>query len=380
MAEEQKPAVLEVYPIGKIKRILMFLADYFLSFILGLFIFSFAVFPLGKLTSNYDKIAKDKANSLEQQLNLLYAEGLLFYEGEEKGTFSANLITSADKFIAYQVNPNLTSDNVFYTYYVGMKEDKDSLTEAMKCLDPLTSATEGKYFTYQEKDLNGLPKMQKALVEEFKPVTDPKDSLGEAAQKDYDSFVSGYFTALYQEMIATINASSYSDSSAKDAALSSYPTLTQNIKAGERSLNLTIEISASLAYLISNLLYFLLWPIIVKRGRTPSMMVMKIERLESERLIPLSIGEVVIQFVFSLLFCLSYLLFLPAGYIQFTSLFGLADLFIVSLLSLLLGLISLGFLLFGSFNKTLVDFLSKTSLLGEESYDDICKARGKEID
>lgn len=380
MAAENQKQVLEIYPIGKIKRILLFLADYFLSFILGLFLFSFAVFPLGKIAGNYEQLAQTKANDLEKQLNLLYDQGLLFYEGEEKGSFSANLITSTDKFIAYQLDPSIKADNVFYTYYVGMKNEASLLIQEMKSLDPLTSENAGTYFSYDQLDINGLPKMQAAILEEFKPVTDPKDTLGEGAQKDYDSFVSGYFTALYQKMIKRVNGASYDDQNGKDFSLASYPVLTGEIAKAEQSMNLTIEISAGLAYLVTSLLYFLLWPLIAKRGRTPSMMVMKIERMESERLIPLSKGEIAIQFAFSLLFNLSYLLFLPAGYIQFTALFGLADLFIVSLLSLLLGLISLGFLLFGSFNKTLVDFLSKTSLIPEESYDDICKTRGRIID
>ena len=53
MEDNQEKKVINLDPLKKGKRILLFLADYFIDFILGFLLFVVMVYPLGKVMTGF---------------------------------------------------------------------------------------------------------------------------------------------------------------------------------------------------------------------------------------------------------------------------------------------------------------------------------------
>ena len=58
--KKEEPVELEIHPLSKWKRILLFLADYFIGFICAFILVNVAVMPLASLiTNSYDLVKKE---------------------------------------------------------------------------------------------------------------------------------------------------------------------------------------------------------------------------------------------------------------------------------------------------------------------------------
>ncbi|MBR1846124.1 MAG: hypothetical protein IJ787_00170, partial [Bacilli bacterium] len=78
-AEQQERKVIDVFPLPKGKRMLVFLADFFISFILGLALFHLVAYPLSRLFTNADAQAEQLISSQKHRDETLYGNKLLFY-------------------------------------------------------------------------------------------------------------------------------------------------------------------------------------------------------------------------------------------------------------------------------------------------------------
>ena len=71
MEENQEKKVINLVPLKKGKRILLFLADYFINFILGFLLFVVACYPLGKLMTGYTAKTNDYDTNLVNRGEIL---------------------------------------------------------------------------------------------------------------------------------------------------------------------------------------------------------------------------------------------------------------------------------------------------------------------
>ena len=76
--ETKEPKVLELRPLTKGKRSLVFLADFFLVFIFSLLIFHIGIYPLGRVIVDYPGQLESLHKAQERRDGILYGYELLF--------------------------------------------------------------------------------------------------------------------------------------------------------------------------------------------------------------------------------------------------------------------------------------------------------------
>ena len=74
--------------------------------------------------------------------------------------------------------------------------------------------------------------------------------------------------------------------------------------------------------------------------------------------------------------CSGALLFIPWGVVSFNELFSLPMLLLLSLVGMGLDIISLAFFFFDPFGRTLMDRLTFSFMVNQETLGDICRAKG----
>ena len=101
MEEKKKKKVIELKPISKWKRILVFLGDYFIAFILSFILFNLAVFPIGKLIMRTQE-KNEETIVLEEKANeLLTNNGILFKEKGPSQSFEQRVNFTFKVFLSY---------------------------------------------------------------------------------------------------------------------------------------------------------------------------------------------------------------------------------------------------------------------------------------
>ena len=82
MEEEKEQKTVNVSPISKGKRVLAFLADFFLLFIVTFVIFNVMVMPLGNLMTNSSKRQQRSDNAAIAQFIILYNQKVMLHEND----------------------------------------------------------------------------------------------------------------------------------------------------------------------------------------------------------------------------------------------------------------------------------------------------------
>ena len=363
----QNPEV-EIFPLGKWKRILAFLADFFLTFIIAITLFHLGTFQLGKLFVNFDGRINESVLAQKQRDSVLYGHGLLLYPSPDKREatdFTSNLDYTFHYYLYEYVKIDETipeyedkAGEVLHHYYVDIRQDESAYKAMYSSLDTVG------FF-----DLSTMT-LKAAYREEFKHALIKGDELSEQGQKDYDEFLSKIFLKGYNRMIDDIlqkdlvyEGVSYKE---KQQIVSETVNLERNL----------ILIAALVAYLLSVSITCLVIPLIGKSRRTLAMLFMRNERIDSTKLVVIRKRRVLICFVYAIAANMAGLFFIPLGVYDFTSLFALPVLLPVSLISLAFILGSFIYLLFEPYNRTLSDRLTNTVMVSEATLDEIYRAKG----
>lgn len=364
MTEEVKKTV-DVYPVKKIRRALCYLGDFFISFILTLFIFNFAVFPLTRLTSGYEVKENQSKTEENKQLEILYGNKILFYEGTDKYDFDSNIETTANLFLAYHITYADLLDNVICTYYTNIRDEN--------IISVYSSNDTYGFFSIDVLDSNGIPVLKDVYKKEFAPVLDSSDEMGSQGKKDYEEFISSFFLKDYNDIITDIKSNDLTYEGM------SYVSLKESIDANTIFLDKMIVAASYISFAISVLLLYLAFPLFSQNGRTVTMKIMKLEKVTQSNLSILSKPQRLFQLVYYAIAALPQMLFVPYPTLTFTYLFSIGPLLIVSLITLLYVLISMIFLMFSGFSRTLSDFLSGTAYLDSDSLTKIYNAKGYSV-
>lgn len=175
---EKEEKTFDILPVKKGRRMLIYLADFFVVLIISMILFNIAVYPLAKLATGSQKKEDEAINYTRQRMDILYNNGLLFYEENEKYYYDGNLETTAKKSLGYYLGIEGNTD-VITTYFVdfrGQKTTKEVKEE------------------YVENDKSyGFLNMMKLMkiidkgryIEEFNAYFDEKDSLTSQAEADF---------------------------------------------------------------------------------------------------------------------------------------------------------------------------------------------------
>jgi hypothetical protein len=363
MSEEKQEDAVEIYPLKKTWRIGVFLADYFIAFFLALFLYQVCLYPLAGLIISSQSLSEELVNVQNERDSVLYGNHLLFAKKSQDITsFSDNLESTGDSYLSYFVtNSNDSSLEIFHTYFVTLRKDEKSYQNFYESND-----TSEDFFIWSETK----PVLQAKYVSEFAPHFDPNDALSSQGEKDLATFMASFYLKGYSTMLSDIltNDLTYNGIS--------YLSKQNRVRAIEKTQEMTVVVTALISYALTCSLLFLLFPCLNKNRKTIGMMALRIERVNASRLVLLRKRDVLYRFIFEFASCLSGVFFLPMIQMGFNELFALPMLFPLSMVSMGYCLVSLGFVLFGSFNRSLGDLLSGSVMVDEASLDEIYRSKG----
>lgn len=343
---------------------LAFLADAALLFLCSFAFFHLAYYPIISTATSLSSSQEEYVEAMNKRDNVLYGSNLLFYDESSSDktatSFSTNLSYTCDCYIKLLCGKGESKYDAFNNYYSLIKGDQSKYLSFMKQRDSSTS-----FF-----DFSSTPKLADAYIEEFLPFFEEGNSPTKKGQDDYSSFQKDFFLPSYSVMLEDIKTNDLVYEGI------SYKAEQSVVEGFKNKVNVVVCSSAGGAYLTSLLLLNIVVPLISKTRKTLGLIFLKEERVDANRLIPIKRSKLILTTVYTLFFSSFFVFLLPWPVISFNELFTIPALWIISLISLILDLVSLGFLLFDQLDRTLTDKLTLISYIDEESMDAIYRAKG----
>ncbi len=363
--DQINPKYLDVSPISKGKRMLVYLADLFLNFIIAVVLFAALVYPIARVIASSDET--DKARSLNEQerIDVLYNNDLLDFDenAEYKYDLNESLRYSANLYLLGFLNDTFSPDyfKTFYVDYLG--NDYQYLKDAIRERDDYD------FFNYEQEKLI----LNDEYKNKFMPLLDENDQLSSTAQADYDHFINSFFAHIYSDLMNELLTSKVIT---EVSPLYRYRLLDAENKKMTEEENMVAVYATYVSYFLASIIYFLVVPLISSNGKTIAMMAMRTERIGDNNFQVLSRKERIINFLYQLIFALPLIMFIPVMYIPITTIFSLPYLLYLSLISLGFVLISFVFVFINRLHRSLVDYLSKTILISKDLLEQIYVTKG----
>jgi len=369
---------INIHPINKWRRILVFLGDFFVQFIIGVILMNVVVMPICSLIRS--PLALEVNEAERKRDDILYEYELLFYKNESgsgldysKYDFDSDLKYTFIRFLAYYTFDDTSSLNPSYPEYAHLIENEVIWTYYHEVIND-----DATYFDLFSKNniennlfvINDTSVVLKEDVkDELKYYFMPGESLGSKGQTYYDN-ISTVFYALYGCVIQSIYEHNLVGSGGESFVEN------QNIITNSASqYYATLAVCSIISFVLSWSLVYILYPMINSSFHTPTQSIMKVERLGFKHLYPLNRVETVITSLYSLVFNLPMTMFFSLSYTTFIYSLKLPILPILSLIVLVLLVASLIFSLCNSFNRTFIDMLSQSVMVSSEEVDGIIKAK-----
>lgn len=364
---EDGPKTVDIHPLTRGRRVLAFLADFFLIAILSLLLFHIAVYPIAGVITHSDERYHSYVYDAGQRDAVLYGKELLFYEqtsNMDYSSFSTNLIYTCKLFTSYYVlegNEKEAKYEVFSTYYESLRPKTLQIADIYKKID-----AKAQYFSFD----NGTITLKDPYKTEFLPLYRAGDALSSKGKTDYEAYQKDFFIVAYSNLIKDVKENDLVYNGI------SYAQKQKLVEAYVRYSDAMVVASALIAYLISTAVVALLFPIISSRRKTLGMMALRYERVTISEFKVLAQWKSVLIFVYMFALCSGALLFIPWGVVSFNELFSLPMLLLLSLVGMGLDIISLAFFFFDPFGRTLMDRLTFSFMVNQETLGDICRAKG----
>ena len=364
--EEKENNVIEIKPVSKWKRLLTFLADYFIAFIISFTLFNIMVFPLAKVVFNTQK-QSEQALVLEHKANSLLIDNGYLFAPKDTASFEEDVNYTFKIFLSYYAFDDEVADANHQEY--GHK---------------LANEVVRKYYIDVINDAS-------LYVKDFKEVnTDAMFDIGETV--DDIALKSDYKTLLANELLEVSDEDKYSEAMinfrdhvfAKLFYLKVYTHITENdyVKDGVsfnkclqdardimRNLQWVATGSTLFSILLSWSVVFVIYPLVNKDHKTIANSAMHISKLHYKSLGPIGKSSVMIQSFYQFLFMLSSTLFLPILYFGISYSFNLPLLFVFTVISIALMIASMMFVFFNEHNRSGSDILTNIVLLPDSEID-----------
>lgn len=387
---ENNTVEVNIHSASKWKRTLLYLGDLMISFIVAVLLLTVVVMPIASI---FVKPRTSESLQAERERDdILYEHQLLFYKDYEeeakekpyaKYNHEGDLLYSFNRWLAYYVfsdseeslDPNfpeykhLAVNDTLKHYYVDIRSDAVTYNEMFT---GHASVFKNEYFTFPSDFPTSNAVLGQEYIDNLKPYFDPNDDLGKLGKKYYED-LSDLYAALTGVMVRDILKKDLTI--IKEGKTYSYVDLQKIIDEINFNYNLTISICSIISFTISWALVYILYPLLNQNHHTPTMSVMKLERLGFHRLDFLSKGETAMTAVHYFLFNLPYLMFLSLSYTSLLFAFSVPLLPFFTILGMLMVVISFFVLMFNGFDRTLGDILSHSVIVPSEDVDGIIKAK-----
>lgn len=363
-------ATLDVYPLTKGKRMLLFLGDFFLVFILALFLTNIVVYPIAKGVTDFETKQTLNVANEQSRFTILYENGLLFNESAEtRNTIESNLEYTYSRFLSYYVVDYFIDNEIFHTYYSQFhNQDGKSLAKLYKQFD------QSSFFDWETPDEDGLPELKEKYQEEFASNYEEGNQMSEKAKIDYNYFFEHFFLPMYYTMVDDIR---FNDLTIPGNELSaSYNDLTKKIEEFDKFYDQTAIVCSSISFGIAAMALYFVYPLINKKGRTPTQSVMKVERAEKGTYKLLPRPRRCLSGLYLTILTLPCLLFVPIPTVSVNEVFSITGLFGISMVGFIAIIVAFFIVLFDKFNRGLTELLTFSITISEETLDEIYKVKG----
>lgn len=366
MEEENKENIIEIKPVSKWKRLLAFLGDYFIAFIISFTLFNLAIFPLAKIVFNTQKQSEDATALQFKANNLLRDSGYLFvptsdssFEDDVNYTFKAFLSYYAfDEETPYDKIPQYghkEENEVIRKYYQDVTNDMNQYL-----LDFKEVNNDGMFDIGDDIASIALKSEYKTLLSnELLEVNDEtKYSVAMTNFRDH-VFAKLFYLHVYQHIL--------DNDLVKDGV--SYKHCLEESRDIMRRLQWVATGSALFTIALTWGVAFVIYPIFNKDHKTFAYSMMRISKLHYKSLSVINNGSVMVQSFYQFIFCLSYGLFLPVLFFGMSYSFNLPLLFVLTAISLVLMVVSGIVIIFNEYNRSGADILTNTVLLPDSEID-----------
>ena len=380
--EENKQEIVDIHPLKKGKRILVFLADLFVQFIISFVLFNIAVAPIGKAITHFNDKNNQHIEYTGELYEHYYKSGVLLTDNTfEQYDVTAGLEYTYRCFLSYYVldteesidpsHPQYghkNSNEVALHFYNDIRDNKAAYFDLFKFY-----AETDNYFDSDE--VTKTFTLKAAYKNELYSFFDPKDEMGKTGQGYYDNLLNNVYSPLMAEVMKDIETNDLSFEGEKHTFLECKRAIESIEKYYERLMTLC----AYIAHFVSWIGYFLIFPLVNGSRKTLAMVVMKIERVNFFTLNHCSRKAYVLNAFYWLFSSMMGILFLPSILTPFNTLFTFRFLIYGSVFSTALAIANLIFLLINQYNRSLIDFLSNNLFLTESEMDELYRARGYNI-
>ena len=365
MTANEEPKIIDIHPLGKWKRVLLYLGDFFLVFIVSLLLFHLAIYPLGRLMVDYEGQMTSLHAAQEKRDSVLYHYELLFPSKEQATTyadFEDNLAYTAKNYIHAMTDSSFEPKyDVFAHYYREIRQDDAAWVSFYARLDEKQG-----FFDITSTSVS----LKQQYKEEFAPAFNPDDTMSAQGQKDYQTFESKIFALGYDALLKDIENN---DLTFDGKSYKTEQNFVSTVLSNGRRL---VVVCALVTLLFVWMLNHLLLPALNKKRKSLAMMFLRIERVHKKTLETPSIPMAYLYAFYSLAAEAVMVIFIPWGSTNFNELFSLPILFPISLFSLAYIIGSLVTLLFDAYNRTLGDLLCQTHCLSADEFDRLVLERG----
>lgn len=376
--EKKEQIVVDILPLTKWKRFLVYLADFFITFIFCFFLYNVAIMPLAKLVTSFNYKSEQSALSMKTMHKILYENKILFQSTQYSGeNIEINIAYTYDVWLSYQTLNEAESpdeknaqyghkdeNEVIYNFYNDIRDDLDGYINLFDIYN-----NKSNYFVKED----GRYLLKNDIKNEVKYYFDPRSDMGSLGQEYYDNIKNKIFIPMLSKIFIDIETNDLSFDG------NSY---IENLKIHDSYVKYYDNLLISTAFftlLLSWLIYYVVIPFIHRDHKTLAMMMMSIERVNIDKLYLCKRREMIFSSIYALFTNMMMVFFLPITFVTFNYLFSLTALLTFALGSLLFNLISLGFILFNTFNRSLSDIFSRSVMITTSNLDEIYKAKGYNI-
>lgn len=360
---------IDVYPLAKGKRSLLFLGDFFICFILAIFLSNIVVFPAGKAITSFDSQQQDFIQNSQDRYAILYDNKLLYNDAaENKNNFEENAQYTYRLYLINYLNGENPEYEVFDNYYSEYKNRDDlSLLQIYEKYDRAS------LFDLNQTNESGIALTNKASVL-LAPLLDNKDEMGKDGQNLYEKGFTETFIPIYNLMLDDIKFNDLR--SPLGAPSRSYNQLTGEIEKFEDYNNALAIACSMIAFSIACVALYFFYPLLNKKGRTITQSIMKVDRVNKDSFQLLNKVFRIVFGLYQAILTLPCLLFVSIPTVDIASVFSIAPLTGISFSALILLIASMFFVVFDKYNRGLSEIFTVSILVSEDMLDEIYRAKG----
>ena len=367
--QTQEQKFIDISPLSKWKRLLVFLGDYFLAFIISFIFFNIVVFPVAKVVVGSQK-QNEEAQVLEQKaLKMLKDDGYLFIPNDG-ASFVEDVNYTFKVFLSYYAfdDENVDTNNPQYGHKIENEVVRHYYENVIKSTNQ---------YVIDFREVNEKNKMFDIgeTVDSIALKADYKALLGNELleQKDEEkyseamiNFRDNVFARLFY--IHVYNHITENDYVKDGHSFNNYMNESEIIL---KNLQWIPAVSSLISITLTWGIAFVLIPLVNKENRTITMMAMGVSKMHYKSLAQIDAKSVMIQSFYHFVAILSSTVFLPFAYFGLAYCFNLPLLFVLSLISFVLLLVSGAFIIFNQYNRSGTDIISDIVLVPTSQLDSL---------